>query len=512
MGKILDVRHISKSFPGCKALDDVSMHLNKGELLSVVGENGAGKSTLMKILAGVYTSDKGSILLDDKEIDIAIPKDALNYGISLIHQELSVAPDITAAENMFMGREPRIRGLFVDRKHMYEESNRILQMVHAPFSAHAYPRDMSIAEQQVLEIAKAVGQNSRILIMDEPTASLSEAEMETLFILIEKLKKEHISIIYISHRLKEVVEISDRVVVLRDGELVASMGKDEINERDIVSHMVGRTLSDYYGNEQLESEDEIVYSVRNLSGSRFINDVSFDLYKGEILALTGLVGAGRTEIAQMLFGIDKRTSGDFYIDGIQKEIHSPISAMESGIGFLSEDRKGSGLFPDMSSADNISFNTLGDISKWGFLAGNSTEKYSLEYIDKMNIQLASPRVKALSLSGGNQQKLLIARWLSIKPRILILDEPTRGVDVGAKSEIYKIILNLVKEGNTSVIFISSELPEVVGLASRVLVVRDGRIVTEIKEKGRISQDYIMQYATGVRSPDYKFTEKGNADE
>ena len=512
MGKILDVRNISKSFPGCKALNDVSIHLNKGELLSVVGENGAGKSTLMKILAGVYTSDKGSIFLDGKELDISIPKDALEHGISLIHQELSVAPDITAAENLFMGREPRIHGLFVDRKRMFEESNRILKMVHAPFTAESYPRDMSIAEQQVLEIAKAVGQNSRILIMDEPTASLSESEMEALFLLIEKLKKEHISIIYISHRLKEVVEISDRVVVLRDGELVASMDKEEINERDIVSHMVGRTLSDYYGVDHHHVEDKVVYSVRNLADGHFVKDVSFDLYKGEILALTGLVGAGRTEIAQMLFGIDKRVSGDFYIEGERKDIQSPISAMESGIGFLSEDRKGSGLFSDMSSADNISFNTLNDISKFGFLAGNTTEKFSLDYIKKMNIRLSSPQVKALSLSGGNQQKLLISRWLSIKPKILILDEPTRGVDVGAKSEIYKIILNLVKEGETSVIFISSELPEVIGLATRVLVVRDGIIVKEIKEKEKINQDYIMQYATGVEAPDYKFTEKGNTNE
>lgn len=506
MGIILEVRNISKSFPGCKALDDVSIHLNEGELLSVVGENGAGKSTLMKILAGVYTSDTGEIILNGKPVHIAIPRDALDLGISLIHQELSVAPDITVAENLFMGREPLKHGFFIDRKKLMEESNKILEMVDAPFKAHQYPRAFSIAEQQLMEIAKAVGQNSRILIMDEPTASLSEHEMEILFKLIKRLKQNNISIIYISHRLKEVVEISDRVVVLRDGQHVAAMEKDQINEKDIVTHMVGRTLSDYYGEAHSNISNDIVYSVKNLADGHFVHDVSFDLRGGEILSLTGLVGAGRTETAQMLFGIDKRASGDFYLKGKKVEIENPVDAMNHRIGFLSEDRKGSGLFLDMSCADNISFNVMKQISKHGFLKSDTSTKFAQQFIKSMHIRLSSPKVKALSLSGGNQQKLLLSRWLSIKPEILILDEPTRGVDVGAKSEIYKIIFDLVADGKTSVIFISSELPEVIWLASRVLVVRDGTIVGEIKDKKDITQDHIMQYATGVKAPDYTYAE------
>jgi len=506
LGVILEVHNVSKTFPGCKALDDVSIHLNEGELLSVVGENGAGKSTLMKILAGVYTSDSGEIVLNGETVKIKIPRDALDLGISLIQQELSVAPNITVAENLFMGREPLKHGFFVDRKKLMDESDKILDMVNAPFRARQYPRNFSIAEQQLMEIAKAVGQNSRILIMDEPTASLSENEMETLFRLIKKLKQQHISIIFISHRLKEVVEISDRVVVLRDGTLVATLDKHEINEKDIVTHMVGRTLSDYYGEANTDVSDEVIYSVHNLADEKFIHDVSFDLRRGEILALTGLVGSGRTEIAQMLFGIDKRRSGDFYKSGKRIKIENPIDAIKNRIGFLSEDRKGSGLFLDMSAADNISFNVMQQISNHGFLGSDSASKFSEQFIKSLRIRLSSPKVKALSLSGGNQQKLLLSRWLSIKPEVLILDEPTRGVDVGAKSEIYKIIFDLVADGKTSIIFISSELPEVIWLASRVLIVRDGTIVGEIKNKNEITQDHVMQYATGVKDPDYTFTE------
>ena len=508
MRRKLEVHHISKSFPGCRALHDVSLHLNEGELLSVVGENGAGKSTLMKILAGVYTPDEGEIFLDGEQVSIETPRDALDLGISLIHQELSVAQDITAAENLFMGREPRKHGFFIDRKKLFNEGNRILQMVDASFKADDLPRDLSIAEQQVLEIAKAVGQHSKIIIMDEPTASLSEHEMEKLFELIARLKAEKISIIYISHRLKEVSEISDRVVVLRDGELVAHLDKDEINEKDMVSHMVGRNLTDYYGHIDLQLTDEAFFSVHHLSDDKFVHDVSFDVKKGEILALAGLVGAGRTEIARLIFGIDQAESGEIYLENRRLDISTPIDAMKEGIGYLTEDRKGFGLFLEMSSADNISLNVIDKLSKAGVIAGKTSEKYSQEYIKNMNIQLSSPQVKAMSLSGGNQQKLLISRWLSIKPKVLILDEPTRGVDVGAKSEIYKIILNLVQEGQTSVIFISSELPEVVGLATRVLVVRDGVIVSELNKKNEITQDSIMQYATGVKPADYTYTTEG----
>lgn len=504
----IEANHISKTFPGVKALIDVSVFLNKGELLSIVGENGAGKSTLMKILAGVYTKDEGlgEILIDGETVDIKVPRDALDRGISIIHQELSVAPDITVAENIYMGREPLKNGIFINRKKLIEDTDAVLSEIGAPFRATDYPRNLSIAEQQVLEIAKAVSQNSDVIIMDEPTASLSETEMEHLFDLIGRLKDKDISIIYISHRLKEVVELSDRVVVLRDGEHVATMEKEDINEKDMVAHMVGRNLTDYYGELELKPTAEKVLTVKDLSDGHFVNNVSFDLCKGEILGLAGLVGAGRSEIAKLIFGVDKKTTGEIYLNGKQVDDSNPIHSISNGISYLTEDRKGMGLFLDMSSADNISLNVLNQISKVGFLRGNSSRRFSKDYIKNLNIRLASPATKAGSLSGGNQQKLLISRMISTSPKVLILDEPTRGVDVGAKSEIYKIIERLVESGEMSVIVISSELPELIALSTRVLVVRDGTIVHQIKEKKSITQENIMAYAAGMKSPDYKHEE------
>lgn len=505
----IEANHISKTFPGVKALVDVSVFINKGELLSIVGENGAGKSTLMKILAGVYTKDdgEGEILVDGKKVDIRIPRDALDLGISIIHQELSVAPDITVAENIYMGREPLVNGIFIDRKRLMSDTEAVLREIDAPFKASDYPKNMSIAEQQLLEIAKAISQNSDVIIMDEPTASLSETEMGHLFDLIARLKHKGISIIYISHRLKEVVELSDRVVVLRDGAHVATMEKDEINEKDMVAHMVGRNLTEYYGELDIEASEKKLLTVTELSDGHFINDVSFDLFEGEILGFAGLVGAGRTEIAKLLFGIDKKTSGDVYLQGRKIKNFDPISSISTGISYLTEDRKGQGLFLDMSSADNISLNMLRKISNAGFLNRTSSRRFSRDYIKKMNISLASPDTVAGSLSGGNQQKLLISRMISTSPKVLILDEPTRGVDVGAKSEIYKIIENLVASREMSVIMISSELPELIGLSTRVLVVRDGTIVHEIKDKDKITQENIMGYAAGMKTPDYKYEGK-----
>ena len=500
----LEAKNISKSFPGVKALVDVSVFLNEGELLSIVGENGAGKSTLMKILAGVYTTDEGEILLDGEKVDIQIPKDALDLGISIIHQELSVATDITVAENIFMGREPLKNGVFIDRKKLFADTESVLREINAPFTAKDYPRSLSIAEQQVLEIAKAISQNSNIIIMDEPTASLSETEMASLFDLIDRLKKKNISIIYISHRLKEVVELSDRVVVLRDGEHVATMEKEEINENDMVAHMVGRNLTEYYGELEIERSDKKIMTVKNLSDGHFVHDVSFDLFEGEILGLAGLVGAGRTEIGKLIFGIDKKETGDIFVEGERVDDEDPIHSIKNGISYLTEDRKKLGLFLDMSSADNICLNVLDKIASHGFLNRNSSRRYSKRYIDNLNIRLASAGTSARSLSGGNQQKLLISRWISTNPKVLILDEPTRGVDVGAKSEIYKIIESLVQAKKMSVIIISSELPELIGLSTRVLVVRDGTIVSEIKNKDDITQENIMHFAAGCEEPDYVY--------
>ncbi len=502
----IEANHISKTFPGVKALVDVSVYLNKGELLSIVGENGAGKSTLMKILAGVYTKDEGvgEVLIEGEVVDIRSPGDALTHGISIIHQELSVAEDITVAENIFMGREPLKNGIFVDRRKLIRDTQAVLKEIEASFKATDYPRNLSIAEQQVLEIAKAISQNSDVIIMDEPTASLSEAEMAHLFDLIHRLKARGISIIYISHRLKEVVELSDRVVVLRDGAHVATMEKEEINEKDMVAHMVGRNLTEYYGELTLTPSSNKLMTVKNLADGHFVHDVSFDLFEGEILGLAGLVGAGRSEIAKLIFGIDKKISGEITLNGKTINDSNPIQSIDNGISYLTEDRKSLGLFLEMSSADNIALNVLNQIARGGFLRGNSSRRFAKDYIKNLNIRLASPLTKARELSGGNQQKLLISRMISTQPKVLILDEPTRGVDVGAKSEIYKIIEKLVESRQMSVIMISSELPELIGLSTRVLVVRDGTIVHQIKDTNEITQEHIMAYAAGVKSPDYSY--------
>ncbi len=491
---------VSKHFAGVKALTDVTVGFRKGEVHALLGENGAGKSTLMKIFAGVQPPTSGKLYLDGREVQFGGTADAIRQGICLIYQELSIAPHMTVAENIFMGQNIGSYGL-VNRRLMNERAQAILDELGAPFSPKTLAGDLSLAEQQQIEIARALSRHSRVLIMDEPTASLSDKEIQQLFLVVQRLKRQGILIIFISHRLDEVLQIADRASVLRDGAYIGTLEEGEIDQNRIVSMMVGRDLGDYFMHESSVDVQPGYFTVKNLGDGHFVKDVTFSVGRGEILGIAGLVGAGRSEMARLIFGVDRKRAGTITLGGNDIAIHSPRDAIRNRIGFVPEDRKGQGLFLEMASADNIAMNVLPEISSLGYLPGKSTSNYSQRFIQSMSIRVATPRTNASSLSGGNQQKLLLARWISIRPNVLILDEPTRGVDVGSKSEIYQLIGHLSKDG-VAVIFISSELPEVIGMAQRVLVMRNGGIVTEIRDKADMTEERILSYASGVTKADY----------
>jgi ribose transport system ATP-binding protein len=495
---VISVRNVSKSFPGVQALDQVSLDVYAGEVHVVMGENGAGKSTLMKILAGVYHPDSGEILLEGESVTVDNPLQAQHLGINLINQELAVATNLTVAENVFMGREPTRFGV-LNRQVMENETRRVLKLLGADFEPSQKAGRLMVAEQQQVDISRALVNNSKVIIMDEPTAALSETETEKLFDLVKSLRDQGIAIVYISHRLAEISVIADKVSVLRDGKYVGTVTGEDMDKQTIVRMMVGRPLADFYEHEVSSEKEDNYLVVKDLADGRRVHGVSFQAAAGEIMAISGLVGSGRTELARLIFGADKRTGGEVYLKGKRVEISNPREAMRKGIGYVPEDRKDQGLFLEMSAHENIVMNVIPKTARFGVLSGGELFKRTKEAIKRLNIKLSSPRTKALSLSGGNQQKLLLARWLEIAPEVLILDEPTRGVDVGAKSEIYRIIGEIAQRG-VAVIFISSELPEVVGLAQRVLVLREGTLVADITEKGDINQETIMAYATGVREP------------
>jgi ribose transport system ATP-binding protein len=491
---ILSVSELSKAFPGVQALSAVSLDVSKGEVHAVMGENGAGKSTLMKILAGVYQPDSGRILLDGSPVRLENPLRALQLGISLINQELNIAGNISVAENVFMGSELGRFGL-VRTEEMRRRTREVLDLLGAPFGASTRAGLLSIAEQQQVEIARALVHNSRIIIMDEPTAALSENETEKLFKLVLSLQEKGISIVYISHRINEIFRIADRVTVLRDGCFIGTLEGAEIESGQIVRMMVGRSLTDFYKHEVSTERIEGFLKVEGFSDGRKVNGVTFEAAAGEILAIAGLVGSGRTEFARLVFGADRRIAGRLVVDGSEIHVTSPHEAMRAGIAYVPEDRKAQGLFLEMSAHENITMNVIDSTAVAGILSPRRNEKIADEAVGKFSIKLAGRRTKALSLSGGNQQKLLLARWLQIRPKVLILDEPTRGVDVGAKSEIYKLVGEIAKQ-KVAVLFISSELPEVVGIAQRVLVMREGRIVADLRGAD-INQETIIAYATGV---------------
>jgi len=497
---VLEMRDIAKAFGKFYALKGVSLTVYPGEIHALMGENGAGKSTLMKILAGAYTATSGEILIDGHPYSIKGPKDALQAGITLIYQEMQLAPNLTVAENIFLGSEISRAGL-VNRKEMAAQAQKVIDRLGAQFRATNLVMRLTIAEQQQVEIARALHRNSRILVMDEPTAALSSRETHRLFELIMRLRNEGMAIIYISHRMAEVYELSDRVSVLRDGQYVGSLERDHLNAHELVRMMVGRPLSDLFNKERDIPRGDVRLAAHHLTDGVKVQPVSLKVHAGEVVALAGLVGAGRSELAQLIFGVRKATGGSIEVDGNPVAIHSPRDAIALGIGFLTENRKEQGLFLEMAAHENITMATLERDASYGLLNRKKAQTISDDAISTLNIRVPHAQVRAGGLSGGNQQKLLISRWVAIGPRILILDEPTRGVDVGAKSEIYRIMNQMARQG-VAILMISSELPEVVGMSDRVYVMREGSIAGELNGQD-ITQENIMTLATGVDSSQHK---------
>jgi ribose transport system ATP-binding protein len=499
----LEMRGVSKTFPGVKALNNVQLKAYGGEVLALMGENGAGKSTLMKVLSGAYHADPGGeILINGKPVNITDPIVARRNGIAIIYQELALAPNLTVAENIFLGDERRKSGGRVDRAAMREGCRPVLERLGAPFGPDTTVGTLSIAEQQLVEIARALNSQSRILVLDEPTTPLSSREVDRLFTLVRKLRSEGIAIIYISHRMAEIYELADRVSVLRDGAYVGTLVGNEISAESLVKMMVGRDLSSFYKKQHDPhgSRGALVLEIKGVTdGGKRVKPASFQLHQGEVLGIAGLVGSGRTELARLIYGADKRAGGEILLDGKPVVINAPEDALDTGIAYLTEDRKRLGLFLDMSCGENINLGVIArDAWKRVVLDRGKARTRSESAFKALRVRAASPLVAVGSLSGGNQQKVLLSRWLEIGPRVLILDEPTRGVDIGAKSEIYRIIDELAQR-NIGVIVISSELPEIIGICDRVLVMREGHIEGEVGgPTGRpITQENIMAYAAGV---------------
>lgn len=488
---IFEMRGINKRFGATHALRDVKLSVRSHEVHVIMGENGAGKSTLMKILSGVYAPDAGEVLLDGNQIKVAGPAHARELGINLIYQELSIAPHMTVAQNAFMGSEPRRAFGLVDQREMNERTTGALQKLGARFSATDLAGSLSIAEQQQVEIARALVHHSRILIMDEPTAALSDRETEFLFSIIDTLRDAGIAILYISHRMPEVHRLADRVTVIRDGAYVAELEKDQLDAKKIVHMMVGRPLDDLYQHSRRTTRGSIRLQVKNLAGKK-VKPASFQLHAGEVAGFAGLVGAGRTELAKIIFGADAKSSGEIWLDGKPISIRQPKDAIKHGIGYVPEDRKALGLFLKLSVLENTSMNVLSKHTKAGVIDRRSLTALTDTAIKRLNVRVPGPNGIVGGLSGGNQQKVLLARWLEINPKVLILDEPTRGVDVGAKSEIYRIVHDLADSG-VAVLCISSDLPELIGICDRVMVMREGEIVGEV-HGDEITQENIMAMA------------------
>lgn len=495
---LLKVEGISKSFPGVQALKDVQFELHSGEVLTLVGENGAGKSSLMKILSGIYTKDTGRILIDGEEVDITDPKHAQSLGISIIHQEMNLMPHLTIAQNIFIGREPRGLGGFSLRESaLNRKAADLLARLGIALNPRELVENITVAKQQMVEIAKALSFDAKVLIMDEPTSALTETETETLFRLIEQLKQDGKGIIYISHRMEELRRLADRVTVLRDGEYIGSLNKDEISIPTVIEMMVGRHID---AGARPSSRDlsgaPVSLRVENLSTRTLLKDISFELRRGEILGFAGLMGAGRTEVARAIIGADPTTSGTVEVNGKAVKISQPSDAVKRGIGYLSEDRKSLGLLLQQDVNTNIQLASLKDYTgPLGVMQPGKGRKVSKEYVSSLRIKTPSISQTVKNLSGGNQQKVVIAKWLARDCDILIFDEPTRGIDVGAKEEIYALLEQLAAQGK-SIIMISSELPEVLRMSNRIAVMAGGRI-TGILNNEDADQATIMDYATGA---------------
>lgn len=487
------MKDIDKSFDFNKILTGAKFSLEKGEIHALMGENGAGKSTLMKILAGVYTKDSGQIFIDGKEMTFHSPKEAENNGILFIYQELNVLYDLTVEENLFIGKEIEKKFGICDTKKMQEKTREVLSMLGVSVSPKAIMSSLSVGQQQMIEICKALMNDAKVIIMDEPTAALTEKETHTLFEVITNLKKQGVSIIYISHRMEEIFEICDRITVMRDGSYIDTKYTKDTNINELVKMMIGREIGERYPNRFLDIGQEAL-EVRNLSLNGIFNNISFNICKGEVLGIAGLMGAGRTEIMQSIFGNMPYQQGKIIINKIEKKIKSPRNAIQNGIGYITEDRKIEGLMLDKSIRENVSLSNLNKVSKKGIVSKIKEENLVQSAIKDFNIKCFGSETISGKLSGGNQQKVVLAKWILKNPKILILDEPTRGVDVGSKKEIYNIINTLVSRG-VAIIMVSSELPELLGMSDRILVIHEGKI-TGILEKNQFSQENIMTLATG----------------
>ena len=494
MGVMLEMTGIEKRFPGVHALKNCHFDLKKGEIHALIGENGAGKSTLMKILTGVYGKDGGTILYNGEEINVTTPKEAQNLGISIIHQELNLMPDLTAAQNIFIGREAtKLGGLYLSESKQNRAAKSLFELLNLDLDPKTKVRDVTVAKQQMIEIAKALSFNSKILIMDEPTAALTESEIRELFKIIAGLKEQGVGIVYISHRMEELFEISDRITVMRDGEYIATKTTAETSMDEIIRLMVGRTIYEPPKEASHVKGNDVVLEVKNLNAGKEVKDVSFSLRRGEILGFAGLMGAGRTETARAVFGADKIDSGEVYINGKKAHIRSPKDAVKHGIGYLSEDRKQFGLALGMNIEANTVLANYENFNTGGIVNDKKAAEAAKKYVDMLKTKTPSTKQLVGNLSGGNQQKVVIAKWLCRDCDILIFDEPTRGIDVGAKSEIYKLLTDLAEQGK-SIIMISSELPEILRMSDRVVVMCEGRI-TGTLDISEADQEKIMKYAT-----------------
>lgn len=489
---ILEMKNITKEFPGVKALDNVKLTLKKGEVHALMGENGAGKSTLMKILCGAYTNDKGNISVKGKEVSFHSTKDAIDHGITMIYQELNLVPEMTIAENIFLGRESSRAKCLINKSEMNRKAKELLDELGMSVSPKMILGELTVAGQQMIEIAKAVSYHSDVMIMDEPTSAISEKEVEQLFRIIRSLTEKGVAIVYISHKMDEIFQIADTITILRDGQWVLSKPASELDDGLLIQGMVGRELGDYYPKKAAKI-GETVFKVEGLDDGRLIRDISFDVKAGEVLGFAGLMGAGRTETAEMLFGLRKKKQGTLYLEGKKIKVVNPNQAVKEGIAYVPEDRKLRGLNLIGSVKDNIVISDLKRLNKNLFLNTRKLNKVADEQIKLLSIKTPDREALALNLSGGNQQKIVFVKWLLTNPKVLILDEPTRGIDIGAKTEIYELINQLAAKG-IAVIMISSEMPEVLGISDRILVFSEGRITGELKRE-EFSQELVMQYAT-----------------
>ena len=493
---IVEMEHINKSFPGVKALDDVSFCLRAGEVMALLGENGAGKSTLMKILSGVYQKDSGTIHIFGKEVQDLNPKKAQELGVAIIHQELNLCGHLTVAENIFLGHETMKKGLLSD-KEMRLKAKKVLDELNMDISADAVVGDLAVSKQQMIEIAKALSINAKILIMDEPTSALTSKEIEDLFVIIRKLTSQGMGIVYISHRLEELQHIVDRITIMRDGKYITSMDFKDTSLQAIITNMVGREIKEKFPRVSCVRGRKIL-EVKHLNAGNMVKDINLELFEGEIVGIAGLMGAGRTETTRAIFGVDSKESGEIILDGETIHINNPMDAIRAGIVLAPEDRKKDGLCTKLSIRENVGLPNLDFLSnRFGVIKRKKEEKITMEAVENLKIKVASIENNADSLSGGNMQKVVVGKWLARKSRVVIFDEPTRGIDVGAKVEIYHLMNDLKKQG-IGVMFVSSEMPEVIGISDRVIVMCDGRI-TGVFSADEVSQDLILECATKFES-------------